>query len=146
MASVYGQQRASVGDPCCFKGEVKEHEHYISISERFISISNRFIGLSAFSNSSGTHTLSILCWDLRHTLRRHRQGPFVEQTDFNLVPSVTLYNLMHLLSLGNQIITSSFLKIIRNVSLNFLRFLNFRIFSSLCLNKSNFMLPRNYAI
>jgi hypothetical protein len=27
--------------------------------------------------------LQLLCWDLRHTLRRHRQGPFVEQTDFN---------------------------------------------------------------
>jgi hypothetical protein len=24
------------------------------------------------------HTLFILCWDLRHTLRGHRQGPFVE--------------------------------------------------------------------
>jgi hypothetical protein len=24
------------------------------------------------------YTLSILCWDLRHTLRRHRQGPFIE--------------------------------------------------------------------
>jgi hypothetical protein len=28
------------------------------------------------------YILSTLCWDLLHTLRRHRQGPFVEQTDF----------------------------------------------------------------
>jgi hypothetical protein len=28
------------------------------------------------------YTLSILCWDLRHTLRRYRQGPFVEWTDY----------------------------------------------------------------
>jgi hypothetical protein len=24
------------------------------------------------------YTLPIVCWDLRYTLRRHRQGPFVE--------------------------------------------------------------------
>jgi hypothetical protein len=29
-----------------------------------------------------TYTLSVLCWELRYTLRRHRQGPFVEQTEY----------------------------------------------------------------
>jgi hypothetical protein len=33
-----------------------------------------------FHSNAFRCTLSILCWDMRHTLRRHRQGPFVEQT------------------------------------------------------------------
>jgi hypothetical protein len=55
----------------CF--DVSFSRSWRMLSDNFYYVCNNFM-----------YTLSILCWDLRHTLRRHRQGPFVELTDCNI--------------------------------------------------------------
>jgi hypothetical protein len=50
-------------------------KHCCSVAAVYINNESLFATASSIHI---TYTLSILCWDLQHTLHGHRQGPFVE--------------------------------------------------------------------